>query len=87
MLEVCPEIVTAAESFAQRVVYVPVSALGRSPLEHPDNGDLAIRPRDIKPMWATVPLLYGLCRWVSGIVPGLKRRQSTAGRGTDKDRL
>ena len=87
MLELCPEVVTAAEGFAQQVVYVPVSALGRSPVPHPETGSLAIRPRDIRPVWATVPLLYGLCRWVSGVVPGLKRRDGGARTAVPAPRL
>src|SRR5262249_24956751 len=43
----CPELVTAAEDFANEVVYVPVSALGRKPAEGPRGP--AIRPCDIRP--------------------------------------
>jgi len=74
MLRICPEIVNTAEGFAANVVYVPVSALGESPVLDPASNRLAIRPRDIQPEWATVPLLYGLHRWLPGIVPGLRRK-------------
>jgi hypothetical protein len=74
LLKVTPEIVSAAESFSNDVIYIPVSALGRSPQVDPRTNGLVIRPRDIAPMWATVPLLYGLCRWIPGIIPALKRR-------------
>jgi hypothetical protein len=74
MLKVCPEVVTAAEGFAQQVVYVPVSALGRSPVLNRSRS-LAIQPREIRPVWVTVPLLYGICRWLPGLVPAFKRRQ------------
>ncbi len=74
MLRVCPEIVSAAENFAQEVVYVPVSALGQSPVPDPQTGRQAIRPRDIRPVWTTVPLLYGMYRWLPGIIPGLRRK-------------
>jgi hypothetical protein len=87
MLRVCPEIVTAAEGFAEQVIYVPVSALGTGPLPLPGNvfsgakldaqkRFLALRPRDIRPVWATVPLLYGLCKGTTGLVPGLRRKQA-----------
>jgi hypothetical protein len=69
--QACPELVTAAEDFAQEVVYVPVSALGVLP-RRGEKGP-AVRPADLKPRWATVPLLYGLSRWVPGLVPGVKR--------------
>jgi hypothetical protein len=77
MLSICPEIVTAAESFAHQVIYVPVSALGTTPVLHPENQSPAVRPRDIKPVWSTVPLLYGLCRWLPGTIPGLKKKQTS----------
>jgi hypothetical protein len=80
LMRVCPEIVTAAEGFADSVVYVPVSALGRTPEPHPELGQLAVRPHEIRPIWATVPLLYGLAKWVSGIVPRIKRKPSSGAR-------
>jgi hypothetical protein len=73
MLGCSPEFVDAAENFAESVVYIPVSALGSMPVVQPETGRLAIRPRDIQPLWETVPLLYGLCRWVPGIIPSLRR--------------
>jgi hypothetical protein len=81
MLRVCPEIVTTAEAFAERVVYVPVSALGQSPVIQEITGKLAVRPSDIRPAWVTVPLLYGMCRWLPGTIPGLKRKASPADSG------
>lgn len=73
LLRVCPEIVRRAEDFSQQVVYVPVSALGQSPVPDPRSRALVIRPRDIQPVWATVPLLYGMCRWMPGLIPSLAR--------------
>lgn len=74
LLRLSPEVVTAAESFARHVVYVPVSALGHSPESHPETKNLAIRPRDIRPLWVTVPLLYGMCRWMPGLIPNRRRK-------------
>jgi len=67
MEETCPEVVSTVESFARNVVYIPHSALGRSPVVDPDSGTLCIRPRDIKPFWASVPLLYFF--YERGLVP------------------
>jgi hypothetical protein len=75
----CPEIVTAAEEFAREVVYVPVSALGRPPELDPHSGKPVIRPKDIRPFWAAVPLLYGLCRFLPGLVPALERQARRSG--------
>jgi hypothetical protein len=82
MLELCPELVAAAENFAQEVVYVPVSALGRQPEKGPHG--LALRPRDIRPVWVSVPLLYGLCRWMHGLIPAMRRRPPGPGRRDSK---
>jgi hypothetical protein len=67
--ELTPEIVSAAESFSEHVIYIPVSAMGRAPEVDPATGALGIRPRDIHPQWTEVPLLYYLARWQTGIVP------------------
>lgn len=75
--EFCPEIVAAAEGFADTVVYVPISAIGRPPEIDSETGALGVRPRDIKPIWAEVPLLYTLSRWVPGLIPHLKSSSST----------
>lgn len=78
MLETCPEIVSAAEGFAKEVVYIPVSALGRSPEVDARTGLLGIRPRDVRPIWASVPLLYALCRWRSGLIPHIRHGRRRA---------
>jgi hypothetical protein len=82
MLRVCPEVVSAAESFAEHVAYVPVSALGCIPQVDPRTKVLAVRPRDIQPIWATVPLLYGLSRSTSGLIP-TRRKAPSAPAGSD----
>ncbi len=60
--ELCPEIVSTAETFAGEVLYLPNSALGHSPEVDLDTGLLGIHPRDIEPFWATVPMLYFMYR-------------------------
>jgi hypothetical protein len=73
LLSVTPEVVSAAEDFAEDVVYIPVSALGHSPEKYPDKNGLLIRPRDIHPRWVTVPLLYSYARWATGLIAGVRR--------------
>ena len=68
LLEYSPDIVSAAESFANEVVYIPVSATGVSPKFDEEREELGIRPVDIKPVWAEVPLVYALAKWSDGIV-------------------
>ncbi len=72
--ELCPEIVTAAEGFAQNLLFVPVSATGRSPEVDPDSGVLGIRPRDMAPYWAEVPLVYALHHATHGLVGATYRK-------------
>ena len=56
MCQCAPELVTMVESIADRVVFMPFSALGHQP-----DAD-GIRPCDVKPKWAEVPFLYILSR-------------------------
>ena len=67
--QLTPELVAAAEGFAENVIYIPVSATGRGPETDPVSGAFGIRPRDIAPQWVEVPMLYVLGRWMSGIIP------------------
>ena len=67
--EHAPEFVAAAEDFCQTVIYVPVSALGCGPEKRDDAAGFYVRPRDIKPQWVTVPLLYVLAKWSNGLIP------------------
>jgi hypothetical protein len=67
--QVTPELVSTAESFASQVLYIPVSATGCSPEREPESGRLGFRPKNVKPMWAEVPLLYSMSRWMQGMVP------------------
>ena len=73
-----PELVAAAEGFAQDVVYIPVSSLGRAPTVDSVTGLLGIRPRDLQPLWTEVPFLYALARWTGGIIP-YKKAQAESG--------
>jgi len=78
--ELSPEIVSAAESFAKQVYYLPVSATGGPPEKDPNTGMLGFRPQNIKPIWVEVPMLYALCRWMRGMVPHFSAK-STLSRG------
>jgi hypothetical protein len=68
--EVCPELVQVAEELSRQVLYVPVSALGHSPVQQADGP--AIRPSDIRPIWVTVPVLYAMHRWMRGLIQAAK---------------
>ncbi|MCL4191086.1 MAG: hypothetical protein KJZ87_05030, partial [Thermoguttaceae bacterium] len=75
-----PEIVAAAEGFASEVIYVPVSATGCGPELAPGMKTPGFRPRNIRPLWAEVPMIYTMSRWMSGFVyfVGPSPGQSTA---------
>jgi hypothetical protein len=75
MLSFCPETVTAAEGFAQNVVYIAISALGWNTQLDPDTGMVSIRPRDIAPHWVTSPLLYALEKSLPGLIPRFVRHK------------
>ena len=71
MARFAPEFVNAAEGFAENVTYIPVTSLGRGPTLQPETGMLGIRPADISPKWAEVPLLYLLSLTSGGLIPSL----------------
>jgi hypothetical protein len=73
MLENIPEFVAAAEDACREVIYIPVSALGCSPQFAPDGKMLVIHPRDVKPRWVTVPILYAFSVWASGLVASVTK--------------
>jgi hypothetical protein len=75
LADVCPEVVEAAEELASNVTYMPVTALGLSPvLDLEGQGLACVRPRDIRPVWVTIPVLNSLCRTTPGLVPFLTRK-------------
>jgi hypothetical protein len=71
MLQHAPEVVSAAESLASHVVYLPNSALGHSPSSVAGGKSLAVRPCDVKPQWVEVPVLYLLARL--GLIPSTRQ--------------
>jgi hypothetical protein len=74
LLKLTPEIVTAAEGFASEVIYIPVSAVGWKTEWSASTNQLAIRPADTEPHWATVPFVYALSRSVPGLIPTIARK-------------
>ncbi|MHC4561152.1 MAG: hypothetical protein ACYS8X_00075 [Planctomycetota bacterium] len=66
----CPEFVASADSFSEWVRYIPVSALGGSPelIERDGHHLYGVRPRNVQPKWVTVPLLYSLAKWTTGMI-------------------
>ena len=66
----CPEFVATAEVFSSEVVYIPASALGTSPMmiERDGHRFAGVCPKDVTPKWVTVPLLYCLAKYVTGMI-------------------
>jgi len=74
-----PEMVSAAEAFTDHVLYIPVSATGCGPEYDPDTKEvLGVRPKNIDPVWAEVPLLTVLAKWGGGMIPYRTAGQSAA---------
>ncbi len=57
LLEHAPEFVSMVEAACSNVLFVPNSALGCSPELMPDGKMWGVRPVNIKPLWAEIPLL------------------------------
>jgi len=66
--DLAPELVSGAESFAEEVLYVPVSATGCSPVVDSAGAIQGIRPCDIQPCWVEVPMLTVLAKWAKNLV-------------------
>jgi hypothetical protein len=75
--DLSPEVVAAAEGFSSEVIYIPVSSTGCSPEVDAQTGALGFRPKNINPMWAEVPPLYAMSRWMPGLVSYSNRRRMT----------
>ncbi|MFG0254478.1 MAG: exosortase [Rhodopirellula sp. JB053] len=60
---------------------LPVSATGRRPELDPKSGQLGIRPKDIRPQWAEVSLIYLLARRFRGLIDVGRRKPGQTGRG------
>ncbi len=73
LLDLAPEVVSAAEAFAAHVLYVGVSSLGTIPRQDPRTKQWMIRPADINPSGVEIPILYGLYREFPKLVPGGRR--------------
>lgn len=74
LVQTTPELVDAAEAFAESVTYLPVSALGCLPHLDPATKEFHLKPRQVSPKFVEVPFLYGLYRSVSGLVPVLRAK-------------
>ncbi|MCH8830237.1 MAG: hypothetical protein IID45_11735 [Planctomycetes bacterium] len=67
-MQLTPELISAAESVSDDVIYIPVSSLGHSP-EVLEQGGYGVRPAKIRPMWVQVPMIYALSRAAPHLVP------------------
>lgn len=63
-----PGIVQASENFAQDAMFIPVSSFGKKPEQGPENKPL-IKPSELKPIWASVPMLYALAKTTKKLIP------------------
>lgn len=83
LLQTTPEVVTSAESFAEKVCYIGVSALGTTPevlnptdpKYDPTKPDTrGVRPSAIQPRNVVLPFIYGLGHSLSGPI-GMKQKR------------
>ncbi len=73
------EIINEAESSFAEVIYIPVSAFGRSPEQVDEQSNLfGIRPRDVHSQWTEYPMLYALHKAAPRLVPVASHKLSVA---------
>ena len=76
LLDLIPNLVSAAESAVENVTYIAVSATGSSPElgEADENGirPLCYRPANVKPIWAEVPFLHAQYLAGKSTIPFIK---------------
>ena len=76
MQKLAPEIVAACSSFGSDVTFIPASPQGCSPEKNPDADLLGVRPGQLSPIWAEVPLLYAIARSKCMLMPELRSTAS-----------
>lgn len=79
LVNLCPEIVTAAERMSNTVCYIPTSSTGCGPFVdgHTADGNPIFKHRagSIQPVWAEVPMLWILSQLTTNLVPILHSRK------------
>ena len=78
LLEFAPEFVAACENFCDDVTYIPCSPQGCSPEENPVASGLGVRPGQLSPLWAEVPLLYAIAKANCALMPQLNSASDQA---------
>ncbi len=71
-----PDFVRTAERISKRLMFIPVSAIGSKP-ETSGDGVYGVRPNNINPVWAEVPLIYSMAKWCGGLIPYAKKAKSS----------
>jgi len=71
--DTCREIVTAADSFTENVIYVPVAAVGWEVRTDPESGLPVFLGANCEPFGVLVPLLCLLSKSIPKVVPSLRR--------------
>jgi hypothetical protein len=74
LLELIPNLVSIAESFAESVTYIAVSSTGGQPIIDLETNATGYRPIDIKPFWVELPFLYAQTLTQKFCVPVLKQK-------------
>jgi hypothetical protein len=69
LLRISPEVVATCEAFFSSVYFIPVSALGKMPEYDSVKDMIAVKPQNLKPIWAEVPLLLQM--WHNGRIGGV----------------
>jgi hypothetical protein len=78
LVKYTPELVSAAEGFAEQVLFIPVSSTGNSPVRDEQTGNWGMRPKDIHPQWVEVPMLWAMTHKNRGLMPAAAPKKPQA---------
>lgn len=73
LLKYAPDFVAAAESFANDLIFLPISATGLSPTLNEAKQEIGYRSNDLAPIWVDIPMLYALVKTAPGLIPYVER--------------
>ena len=75
-----PRVVSTAESFCSHVLFIPTTAIGRTPQRVGNTDEYGVSAEKIAPGWCDIPLLWTLAQRCQGLIPTVGGNKNIEGR-------